>query len=129
MGISLHKVNSRLSDTPLLRTFAITDKIQILVRRGLTGNDSHYHGLSLLWTLKDVPRASITMTVDCICVIPGPGFKPGYIGERQVLSPMCHPSLQTVSKWVRRKGATLAWKRLRIMKVDILNKHFIHVAF
>ena len=47
-------VNSRLADTPLLRTFAITDKIQIPGRRGLTGNDSHCYGLLLLRSLNDV---------------------------------------------------------------------------
>ena len=44
-------VNSRLaSDTPLLRTLAITNKIQIPGEsyRGLTETDSRYYGLSLL---------------------------------------------------------------------------------
>ena len=36
-------VNSPLADTLLLRTLAITDKIQIPSRRGLTGNDSRYY--------------------------------------------------------------------------------------
>ncbi len=40
-------VNSRLADTPLLRTLALTDKIQIPDEIGLTGNDSRYYGLSL----------------------------------------------------------------------------------
>ena len=35
-------VNSRLADTPLLRTLTITDKIHIPSYRGLTGNDSRY---------------------------------------------------------------------------------------
>ena len=45
-----YTVNSRLVDTPLLQTLAITDKIQIPGKsyRGLTGNDSSYYGLSLL---------------------------------------------------------------------------------
>ena len=48
--ITLNTVNSRLADTPLLRTRAITDKILIPGERyrGLTGNDSRYYGLSLL---------------------------------------------------------------------------------
>ena len=37
-------VNSRLADTPLLRTLDITDKIQIPIYRGLTENDSRYYG-------------------------------------------------------------------------------------
>ena len=43
-------VNSRLADTPLLRTLAITDKFQIPGEsyRGLTENNSRYYGLSLL---------------------------------------------------------------------------------
>ena len=46
----LGTVNSRLADTPLLRTLAITDKIKIPggSYRGLTGNNSCYCGLSLL---------------------------------------------------------------------------------
>ena len=40
--------NSRLAYTPLLRTLAITDKIQITGEsyRGLTGNDSRYYGIT-----------------------------------------------------------------------------------
>ena len=43
-------VNSRLADTPLLRTLVIPDNIQIPGEsyRSLTGNDSLYYGLSLL---------------------------------------------------------------------------------
>ena len=39
-------VNSHLTDTPLSRTFAFTDKIQIPGRRSLTPavTDSRYHG-------------------------------------------------------------------------------------
>ena len=33
-------VNSRLADTLLLRTLAVTDKIEIPIYRGLTENDS-----------------------------------------------------------------------------------------
>ena len=46
----LNTVNSRLADTPLLRTLAITDKFQIPGEsyRGLTENNSRYYGLSLL---------------------------------------------------------------------------------
>jgi len=42
-------VNSRLVDTPLLRTLAITDtEIQIPGKgyRGFTGNDSRYYGIT-----------------------------------------------------------------------------------
>ena len=42
-----NRVNSRLADTPLLRTLAIKDKIQIPIYRGLTENDSRYYELSL----------------------------------------------------------------------------------
>ena len=47
---NLITVNSRLADTPLLRTLAITDKFQIPGEsyRGLTENNSRYYGLSLL---------------------------------------------------------------------------------
>lgn len=62
----VNTVNSRLSDTPLLRTFAIADKIQIPGRRGLTGSDSRYYGLSLfIQTRNDDPRVSATTRVDC----------------------------------------------------------------
>ena len=48
-------VNSRLADTPLLRTLAIiTDKIQIPIFRGLTENDSRYYGLLLFRTQNQV---------------------------------------------------------------------------
>ena len=57
--------NSHLAKTPLLRTLAITDKTQILGRRGLTGNNSRYYGLSLLRTLNEVPRVSATTRDDC----------------------------------------------------------------
>ena len=40
-------VNSRLKETPLLRTLAIADKIQIPIYRGLTENDFRYYGLLL----------------------------------------------------------------------------------
>ena len=46
----LTKVNSRLADTLLLPTLAITDKIQIPIYRGLTEKDSQYYGLSLCRT-------------------------------------------------------------------------------
>ena len=49
-------VKSCLTDTPLLRTLAITDKIQIPNYRGLTENDSWYYGLSLFRTQNDVPK-------------------------------------------------------------------------
>ncbi len=42
MQININTVNSRLADTPLLRTLAITDNIQIPGERDLTGNDSRY---------------------------------------------------------------------------------------
>ena len=58
-------VNSRLADTLLLQTLAITDKIQIPGRRGLTGNDYRFYGLSLLWTLNNVPKVSATTRVNC----------------------------------------------------------------
>ena len=48
--------NSHLADTPLLRTFAIADKIQIPCRRYLTGSDSCYFGVSLLRTLNNLLR-------------------------------------------------------------------------
>ena len=48
-------VNSRLADTPLLPTLAITDEIQIPIYRGLTENDSWYYGFSLFWTRKHCP--------------------------------------------------------------------------
>ena len=57
-------VNSRLADTPLLRTLAITDKIQIPGYRGLTENDSRYYGLSLIRTLNEVPSVSAIKRVD-----------------------------------------------------------------
>ena len=43
-----YTVNSRLADTPLLRTLAITDKIQIPGEsyRGLTGNGFRYYGIT-----------------------------------------------------------------------------------
>ena len=58
--------NSRLADTSLLGTFAITDKILMPGRRGLIGNHSRYYGLSLLRTVNDVPRVSAITRVDCI---------------------------------------------------------------
>ena len=60
-----HTVNSRLTDTPLLRTLAITDKTQIPFCRGLTKNDSRYYGLSLFRTQNDVPKVSAITRVDC----------------------------------------------------------------
>ena len=60
-----YTVNSRLVDTPLLRTLAITDKIQIPIYRGLTENDSRYYGLSLFRTQNDVPEVSAITKVDC----------------------------------------------------------------
>ena len=62
----LNTVNSRLADTPVLRTLAITDKIQIPIYRGLTENDSRYYGLSLFWTQNDVRQVSAITRVDCI---------------------------------------------------------------
>ena len=64
VGAEPYTVTSRLADTSLLRTFAITDKIQIPGKRGLTGNYSRYYGLSLLRTLNDVPRVFIATTVN-----------------------------------------------------------------
>ena len=58
-------VNSRLAGTPLLRTLAITDKIQVPIYRGLTENGSRYYGLSLFRTQNDVPKASTITRVDC----------------------------------------------------------------
>ena len=61
-------VNSRLMDTPLLRTPAIMDKIQPSPGgsyRGLTENYSRYCGLSLLRTPNYVPRVSAITKVDC----------------------------------------------------------------
>ena len=49
-------VNSRLAETPLLRTLAIKDKIQIPIYRALTENDSGYHGLSLFLDTKRRPE-------------------------------------------------------------------------
>ena len=63
---SQNTVNSRLADTPLLRTLAITDKIKIPIYRGLTGNDSRYYGLSLFRTQNDVSKVSAIMRVDCM---------------------------------------------------------------
>ena len=63
-ALYLCTVNSRLADTPQLQTLAITDKIQILIYRGLTENDSQYYGLSLFWTQNDVPKVSTVMRVD-----------------------------------------------------------------
>ena len=57
-------VNSRLADTLLLQSLANTDKIQMPSRKGWTENDSHCYGLSLLWTLNDVPKVSATTRVD-----------------------------------------------------------------
>ena len=57
-------VNSYLADTPLLQTYAFTEKIQIPGSRSLTGNDSCYYGLSLLRRLNAIPRVS-TMRIDC----------------------------------------------------------------
>ena len=59
-------VNSRLADTPLIRTLAITDKIQIPMYRSLTENDSRYYGFSLFRTHNDVPKVSAKTRVDCI---------------------------------------------------------------
>ena len=47
---NLYIVNSRLADTLLLRTIAITDKIQIPIYSGLTESDSRYYGLWLFRT-------------------------------------------------------------------------------
>ena len=58
-------VNSRLADTPLLQTLAITDKIQIPIYRGLTENDSRYYGLSLFRTQNDFPKVSAIRRIDC----------------------------------------------------------------
>ena len=64
----LVRVNSRLADTPLIRTLAITDKIQIPVYRGLTKNDSWYYGLSLFLTHNDVLKVSaITRVKLTVC--------------------------------------------------------------
>ena len=61
----VYTVNSRLASTPLIRTVAITDKIQIPIYRGLTANDSRYYGLSLYRTHNDVPNSSAITRVDC----------------------------------------------------------------
>ena len=60
-------VNSHLEDTPLLQILAIADKIQILIYKGLTENDSRYYGLSLLRT-QNVPKVSPITRFDCICI-------------------------------------------------------------
>ena len=61
-----NKTNSRLADTPLFPTHAITDKIQIpIYTRGLTGNDSRYYGLSLFRTENDVLKVSDITRVHC----------------------------------------------------------------
>ena len=44
-GVNSTTVNSCLTDTPLLRTRTITDKIQIPIYRGWTENDSQYYRL------------------------------------------------------------------------------------
>ena len=62
----LHTVNSCLVDTPLLRTLAITDKIQIPIFKGLTENDSWYYGLSLFQTQNDIPKVSAIVRVDSV---------------------------------------------------------------
>ena len=58
-------VNCRLADSPLLRTLAILDKIQIPGYRGLTGNDFRYYGFSLIRTLNEDPSVSAITRVDC----------------------------------------------------------------
>ena len=58
-------VNSRLADAPLLRTLAITVKIQIPIYRGFTEYDSRYYGLTLLRTQNEVPKVSAITRVDC----------------------------------------------------------------
>ena len=50
----------------LLRTLAITDKIQIPSYRGLNGNDSRYYRLSLIRTINEVPSVSAITRVDFI---------------------------------------------------------------
>ena len=62
-----YTVNSRLTDTPLLGTLAITDKNQIPIYRGLAENDSRYYGLSLFRTQNEVPKVSVITRVDCNC--------------------------------------------------------------
>ena len=57
-------VNSRHAETPLLRTLAITVKIQILFYKSLTENDSRYYGLSLYPTQNYVPEMSALTRVD-----------------------------------------------------------------
>ena len=61
----LTTVNSRLADTPLLQTLAITVKIQFPIYRGLTENDSQYSRLSLFWTQNDLKVSATTIRVDC----------------------------------------------------------------
>ena len=58
-------VNSRLAVTSLLRTFAITDKIQIPIYRDLTENNSRCYGLTLFRTQNEVPKVSAITRVDC----------------------------------------------------------------
>ncbi len=62
-GQLTNTVNSGLAN--ILRTLAITDKIEIPGKRGLTGNDSRYYGLSLKWTRNEVPSVSAVARVDC----------------------------------------------------------------
>ena len=58
-------VNARLPDTLLLRTLAITDKIQISIYRGLTENDSRDYGHLLLPTQNDVQKGPLSR-LDCM---------------------------------------------------------------
>ena len=60
----LATVDSLLADTSLLRTLAITDKIQIPIYKGLTGNDSRYYGPSLFRTQNNVPKVSAITRVE-----------------------------------------------------------------
>ena len=66
VDLQYYAVNSRLADTPLLQTLAITDKIQIPSKRSLTANDSWYYRLSLLRLLYSILRVFATTRVDCI---------------------------------------------------------------
>lgn len=57
-------VNSRLVDTSLLRTLAITDKIKKPIYKGLTENVSWYYGIQLFRTQTGVSKVSAITRVD-----------------------------------------------------------------
>ena len=84
---ALYTVNSRLADTPLSRTLANTDKIQISIYRVLPDKDSRYNGLSLFRTQNDVPKVSAITRVGCTTTFP----------VYSQLSPCGHPALRTLA--------------------------------